>query len=354
MTRRGWNAWLSLTLGSVFLFAMGCGGGGGSTGPTPTPTPTAATVEVSPVEEPLVPPLTVQFTAVTKDASGATIQRPMAWSSSDTKVATVSGTGLVTAVGAGAAQISATADSKSGSAAVTVLAPVTLPAAEFILVQPGTFTMGSAGAAPAHQVTLTKAFRLQRTEVTQAEWKAVTGKSPSFFSGCDQCPVEQVSWSDIQQFLKLLNAANPTANYRLPTEAEWEYACRAGTTSDYAGNGVLADMGWYNGNSQVPGGPQGTEDGRTWAVAGKLPNAWDFHDMHGNVWEWVNDWWSPNYYASSPGQDPPGPATGTTHVIRGGSWLNFPIFETSWSRAAGNELPTERYKNVGFRLARAP
>ena len=146
-------------------------------------------------------------------------------------------------------------------------------------------------------MTLTKAFRLQTTEVTQGQWRAVMGNNPSGFTSCgDDCPVEQVSWDDIQTFLQRLNAANPGSNYRLPTEAEWEYAVRAGTTGDYGGNGVLDDMGWYFGNS----------GNMTHRVGQKRANAWGLYDMHGNVFEWVQDWYSSSYYGVSPSTDPRG------------------------------------------------
>lgn len=345
----------AIFLASAILVGSACSGGGGSTDPDPVPQVTVSSVEVSATDDLIIPNQTTQATAVVKADNGSTLQRAVAWSSSDNAVASVASSGTVTGVAAGTAEITATSEGKSGRVSVTVVAPASIAADQFVLIQPGTFTMGPGGTGnPAHQVTITKSFSLQKTEVTQAEWRAVTGRSPSFFQNCDQCPVEQVSWADIQKFLKLLNAANPSAGYRLPTEAEWEYSCRAGTTGDYSGNGVVNDMGWTNANSQVPGGPQGTEDGRTWPVGQKLANQWGLFDMHGNVWEWVNDWFSATYYATSPPQDPLGPATGPTHVIRGGSWLNFPIFATSQSRAAGNELESERYKNVGFRLARAP
>ena len=226
-----------------------------------------------------------------------------------------------------------------------------ISASEFQLIAPGAFTMGGPG--NAHQVALSRPFYLQKNEVTQSEWRSIVGGSPSFRAGCDQCPVEQVSWNDVRLFLQAINAGNPGLGYRLPTEAEWEYAARAGTLGSYGGSGVIDEMGWYNGNSQFPGGGTGPEDGRTWPVRQKLPNAWGLYDMHGNVFEWVSDWWSPTYYATSPATDPVGPASGTFHVTRGGSWLNYPQLATSFFRAG--EIPdSERNKNIGFRLARTP
>jgi formylglycine-generating enzyme required for sulfatase activity len=186
---------------------------------------------------------------------------------------------------------------------------------QFALILAGTFQMGSTNGnsdeRPVHTVNITKAFYMQKTEVTQGQWRAVMGTNPSWFSDCgDTCPVEQVSWNDIQGFLTALNAMDPGKNYRLPTEAEWEYAARAGTTGDYGGTGVLDQMGWYSDNS----------GSQTHPVAQKQPNHWGLYDMHGNVWEWVQDWYSATYYSVSPTNDPQGPATGTSRVLRGGSW----------------------------------
>lgn len=216
---------------------------------------------------------------------------------------------------------------------------------DFSLIPAGTFAMGSTNGLsherPVHNVTITRPFYLQRTEVTQAQWQAVMGSNPSFFTACGPaCPVERVSWVDVQQFITKLNQMNPGVTYRLPTEAEWEYAARAGTTGDYGGNGILNDMGWWSGNS----------GGRTQPVARKLPNAAGLHDMHGNVWEWVQDWYSASYYSASPAQDPPGPATGSSRVLRGGSWNH----SASNLRSAFRTLdsPSLRNNHVGFRLAR--
>ena len=218
---------------------------------------------------------------------------------------------------------------------------------QFALISAGTFQMGSTSGSsderPVHSVTITRSFYMQRTEVTQGQWREIMGTNPSNFSSCgDLCPVERVTWDDIQQFLTALNARVPGRNYRLPTEAEWEYAARAGTTGDYSGTGVLNDMGWYSGNSER----------RTHPVAQNQPNAWGLYDMHGNVWEWVQDWYSASYYGGSPGVDPAGPSTGSFRVLRGGSWLYF----ASLARSALRYVitPSFRSLNFGFRLARTP
>jgi surface protein len=224
-------------------------------------------------------------------------------------------------------------------------------AEQFALIEAGTFLMGDddsgvARESPAHTVTLSQPFLMQKTEVTQGQWRAVMGENPSWFSACgDLCPVEWVSWDDIQLFLAALNTQDPGKSYRLPTEAEWEYAARAGTTADYGGTGVLDDMGWYSGNSAVDGVLQ------THPVARKLPNHWGLYDMHGNVLEWVQDW-SYRVYTTDGVTDPTGPETGSSRVVRGGSWLNVASYARSAYRLYS--LPSVRSGNLGFRLARTP
>jgi uncharacterized repeat protein (TIGR02543 family) len=216
---------------------------------------------------------------------------------------------------------------------------------QFSLIPADTFAMGSTNGnsdeQPVHGVDITRAFYIQKTEVTQGQWRAVMGSNPSHFTSCgDQCPVERVSWDEVQEFLNALNVMDPGKNYRLPTEAEWEYACRARTTGDYGGTGVLEDMGWYSGNS----------GGQTHPVAQKQPNQWGLFDMHGNVAEWVRDWYSSTYYSVSPTNDPQGPTTGTSRVVRGGSWYLSPWYARSANRL--NYSPSTRYTAVGFRLVR--
>jgi formylglycine-generating enzyme required for sulfatase activity len=213
---------------------------------------------------------------------------------------------------------------------------------DFVLVPAGSFQMGSTNGnsseLPVHEVVISEAFELGRYEVTQAEWESVMGSNPSSFTGDDTRPVESVSWDDVQLYIEALNAQNDGFVYRLPTEAEWEYACRAGTTGDYAGD--LDAMAWYSSNS----------GSQTHPVGQKEPNAWGLYDMHGNVWEWVQDRYSSSYYSVSPGTDPPGPTSGSYRVHRGGAWYSSAIRCRSAYR--GGDSPGDRHSGLGFRLVR--
>ena len=211
-----------------------------------------------------------------------------------------------------------------------------------MLIPPGEFDMGSPkelidaetrahrddprytehlqGEGPRHRVRITKPFWLGVTEVTQEEYQRVMGNNPSHFQDPKR-PVEQVSWDDAVEFCRRLSelpgekAAKRRCQYRLPTEAQWEYACRAGSTTRYCfgddESGLVA-YAWFNANS----------DGQTHPVGRKLPNAWGLHDMHGNVWEWCQDWYEKDYYADAKSltDNPTGPPGGSDRVIRGGSW----------------------------------
>jgi formylglycine-generating enzyme required for sulfatase activity len=176
---------------------------------------------------------------------------------------------------------------------------------EFVKVSPGEFMMGCSDGdidcnqdeRPIHRVQITKSFEIGKYEVTQAQWQTVMGSNPSTMKG-DNRPVETISKAEAEDFLNKLNARNDGYHYRLPTEAEWEYAARAGSKVPYAGS--LDDIAWYAGNSGDETHPVGT----------KKPNAWGIYDMQGNVREWVADWYSGNYYSSSPATDPTGPAPG--------------------------------------------
>ena len=182
---------------------------------------------------------------------------------------------------------------------------------------------------PQHRVRITRPFYLGATEVTQGQYRAVTGQSPSYFKGSDDLPVEQVSWNDAIAFCDKLSELEKGslggARYRLPTEAEWEYACRGGSTTRYSFGDDAARLGefaWYNGNS----------DGKTHPVGQKRPNAWGLYDMHGNVWEWCQDGYEKDYYGHSPDADPLGPSQASARVIRGGGWRFFPQHARSASR----------------------
>ncbi len=225
---------------------------------------------------------------------------------------------------------------------------------EMVSVPGGTFTMGSPDSeegrdsdeGPQHQVTVSP-FYMSKYEVTQAQWRAVATKlskikialkpDPSNFKE-DKLPVEQVSWEEAVEFCDRLSKATGKT-YRLPTEAEWEYACRAGTTGPYAGN--LDEMGWYGNNSGNKTHPVGT----------KQPNGFGLYDMHGNVWEWCMDWYSENYYSQSPSADPTGPSTGSDRVFRGGSWFNG-LAQYCRSAIRGGGAPDDRGHDLGFRLVR--
>lgn len=206
---------------------------------------------------------------------------------------------------------------------------------EMIVIPAGSFAMG--GAEAAHQVTL-KSFALGKTEVTQGQWKAVMGHNPSHFSTCgDDCPVEQVSWNEAHEFIRKLGASTGKP-YRLPSEAEWEYACMAGEQHQYCGSDNLDKVAWHPGNSGK----------RTHPAAGKQANAFGLYDMNGNVWEWVED----TYHAGFDGAPTDGSAwldDGESRVLRGGSWIASPRVGNDTGR---NWIkPGSSYYNLGFRLA---
>lgn len=197
---------------------------------------------------------------------------------------------------------------------------------KFVHIKPGTFTMGSSakelGRDPdetEHQVTLTKAFYMQTTEVTQGQWKAVMGNNPSSFKDCGaNCPVETVSWDDCQDFIRKLGQKEKN-NYRLPTEAEWEYACRAETTTPFSFGACLStDQANYDGDCPLDGCNKGKYRNTTVHVASFQPNAWGLYDMHGNVREWCQDGYAP--YPRDAVTDPLIPASGGFCVSRGGEW----------------------------------
>ena len=191
---------------------------------------------------------------------------------------------------------------------------VLIPAGEFMMGSPDSDKDAMDWEKPQHRVRITKPFYLGKYLVTQEQWQAVMGSNPSRFKG-PKNPVEQVSWEVCQQFLGKLNAKVRPAGgkFQLPTEAQWEYACRAGSKTRYSFGDDASKLGeyaWYEKNS----------DGKTHPVGEKKPNAWGLYDMHGNVWERCQDWYEDRYYAHSPMDDPTGAATGSNRVLRGGGW----------------------------------
>jgi formylglycine-generating enzyme required for sulfatase activity len=218
---------------------------------------------------------------------------------------------------------------------------------QMVQIKGGTFMMGSSASIaeePPHQVTVSS-FYMSKYEVTQEQWRAVASLpkvnmdlnvAPSSFKG-DNLPVERVSWEDVIEFCARLSKETGKT-YRLPTEAEWEYACRAGTTGAYAGD--LNSMAWY----------KGTSDSTTHLVGTKLSNKFGLYDMHGNVWEWCQDWYSESYYAQSPIVNPMGPTTGSYRVGRGGGWDDGE--RVLWSSARVGGVSTEHFVFVGFRLVK--
>ncbi len=240
----------------------------------------------------------------------------------------------------------------------------TFDGVEFVKIPAGTFEMGSSDAQaeelknrgawskaneaeqPRHKVQITKALLIGRTEVTQKQWKETMGKNPSAFKG-DDLPVESVSWDDVAAFLIKLDGRT-RGKYRLPTEAEWEYCCRAGgeglfgkgENDEEIGFEKLDKFGWTSEKSE----------NKTHPVGAKTPNAWGLRDMNGNVWEWCQDWFEPDFYAASPPVDPLCGEKGTERVFRGGAWAIDPAFARAASRGAN--LPSYKSQYVGFRVVR--
>ena len=239
---------------------------------------------------------------------------------------------------------------------------------KMVFVQGGTFTMGATSEQgsdahddekPAHRVTLSN-YYIGQTEVTQELWQAVMGSNPSYFKGGKR-PVECVSWDDCQTFIRKLNSL-AGENFRLPAEAEWEFAARGGNSSrgyKYAGSNNLTDVAWYwqnSGKKYLSGTDHDWDRGKidsnkcqTHNVATKSPNELGIYDMSGNVWEWCQDWYGENYYAQSPSFNPQGPSWGFFRVHRGGSWINY----ARNCRVANRyrNYPANRINFLGFRLA---
>jgi formylglycine-generating enzyme required for sulfatase activity len=233
----------------------------------------------------------------------------------------------------------------------------TIDGIEFIYIPPGSFMMGSdvggKDEVPMHEVNITKGFWISRYEVTQRQWENVMHDNPSLYkspagyrANTSNNPVEQVSWTQVQEFMAAMGD-----KYRLPTEAEWEYACRAGDTTNYSYNNYYV----YNYSSEfaytsryIPN-PMDPPLGS--APVGKLlPNQWGIYDMHGNIYEWCQDWYSEGYYVKSPADDPKGPENGTARVLRGGAFCYYGSSAISADRFKLE--PDESTFYIGFRLVR--
>jgi formylglycine-generating enzyme required for sulfatase activity len=282
---------------------------------------------------------------------------------------------------------------------VTVTAKEMPPIPGMVWIKPGTFTMGSPESEPdhatdetPHQVTLT-GFYMGKYAVTQTQYEAVMGNNPSYFqtpvgfeTSTANYPVERISWYDAIVFCNKLSMSEeltpayrigesndpadwgivPTSTnaawnaveivagstgYRLPTEAEWEYACRAGTTTAFnTGNNITTDQANYDGNYPYNNNPKGKYRDRTTEVGSFAPNAYGLYDMHGNVWEWCWDWYNKDYYTDSPAQDPTGAVSSDARVYRGGSWFSV----GHYLRSAYRYCYYPHYKSdiIGFRLVR--
>jgi len=212
---------------------------------------------------------------------------------------------------------------------------------EFVLIPAGTFEMGSNEGMdheqPVHTVEITEPFYLGKHPVTQAQWEAVRGENPSQFEGANR-PVDSVSWDDAQAFIRALQEKDGGRRYRMPTEAEWEYACRVGAGD--ASEREVETVEWCRGNA-------GTRP-----VGQKQPNGWGLYDMLCNVWEWVQDRYAGDYYERSPRQDPQGPDSGKVRVLRGGSFDLKRILAHCAIRYWG--YPSNRFNDIGFRLVLLP
>lgn len=213
---------------------------------------------------------------------------------------------------------------------------------DLVFIPPGEFRMGSddgqADEFPVRRVLIPRGFLIGKFEVTQSQWRTLMGRNPAATTGDDSLPVERVSFEDCQEFIRRLNAETG-GGWRLPTEAEWEYACRAGTEDAYSVNPQLG--AWHRENS----------GSRPHPVGARQPNRWGLYDMHGNVWEWCADWYDPSGYVRTNGTERVGPRSGVFRVTRGGSWYD----DAGTSRSANRNgtKPDSRSVTLGFRLVRS-
>jgi formylglycine-generating enzyme required for sulfatase activity len=233
---------------------------------------------------------------------------------------------------------------------VTATIKSTMPD-NMVFVKGGVFQMGGddggSDEKPIHSVIVND-FYIGKYEVTQKEWRAIMGTNPSHFKDCDNCPVERVSWNDVQEYIKKLNAKTGK-NYRLPTEAEWEYAARGGNQSKgytYSGSNTTDNVAWNHENSYDLGSEH--KNYGTNSVGQKSPNELGIYDMSGNVWEWCSDWYGSDYYKNSSSNNPKGANSGTYRVLRGGAWDNLPASCRIAFRLSN--APTSRYSIIGFRV----
>jgi formylglycine-generating enzyme required for sulfatase activity len=241
------------------------------------------------------------------------------------------------------------------------LPPPTMPDDGLVFVKGGEYDMGCTSEQkdcgddekPTHQVTLSD-FYIGKYEVTQKLWAEIMGDNPAQFKNGDNYPVERVSWDDVQTFLSKLNQKYPNRNYRLPTEAEWEYAARGGGNEVLFGNGKSTldpkEANYYGKEGSKPYSVAGEYRQKTTPVGSFVPNTLGLYDMSGNVCEWCSDWYDSDYYKNSPATNPQGPTSDSRRVMRGGSWA----FSPQGCRVAfrSGYLPGYRYNIIGFRLAR--
>ena len=227
---------------------------------------------------------------------------------------------------------------------------------EMARIEPGTFLMGAPESdfrakeweRPQHKVTISEGFYLGKYEVTQGQWEAVMDTQPWIKKTRQtgrRYPAVWVSWDDVQAFVQKLNEMAGSDLYRLPTEAEWEYACRAGTTTSWSFGDDWKQLGayaWYKGNTVL------RKEEHAHEVGTKQPNPWGLYDMYGNVWEWAQDWWGP--YPAHAQVDPTGPASGSSRVGRGGGFNE--VATDARSAYRGHDAPTTRSTGIGFRLVR--
>ena len=242
----------------------------------------------------------------------------------------------------------------TAGASPTLLFKEPVTSMEMVLVKGGCYQMGSSNddcdanpdERPQHKVCVDD-FYLGKYEVTQGQWQAIMGSNTSAVSTCgaDNCPIDNVAWSDIKEFIRRLNSKSSGSKYRLPTEAEWEYAARSGGKDEkFAGGGNVDTVSWYAANSGKLNHPVGT----------KVPNGLGIYDMSGNVWEMTSDWYAGDYYSSSPSNNPKGPGSGIDHVIRGGCRTGGVANQRTTRRIyIYDRTGSDRGGNVGFRLLRA-